>query len=92
MSVEGLAKAREGAAKVNRKAVKQYSLRKMIDAKCKECIFDPYQKGAWREQTTACASSNCALHEVRPVTESCKVMGRIDRDRVNEVRRKIGAD
>lgn len=63
-----------------------------INAKCKDCIFDPYQRGTWREQTTACASSNCALHEFRPVAEGVRKGGKIDRSAVNAVRKKIGAD
>ena len=43
-----------------------YSLRKAIDAKCKECIYDKRAPGRWREQVAACESSLCPLHTVRP--------------------------
>ena len=43
------------------------SLRKAIDAKCKDCIYDPYDKGNWRDQGYACTSGNCPLFDVRPV-------------------------
>lgn len=44
------------------------SLRKAIDATCRSCIYDPMAGGKWREQVTACASSCCPLHPVRPQT------------------------
>lgn len=43
------------------------SLRKAIDAKCKECIYDPIGGcGKWREQVAACTSPCCPLFDVRP--------------------------
>jgi len=43
------------------------SLRAAINAKCKACIYDPGSgNGGWREQVSACSSSNCPLHPVRP--------------------------
>ena len=45
------------------------SLRSAIDAKCKDCIYDPGGgNGTWREQVEACASANCPLHSVRPIS------------------------
>ena len=49
------------------------SLRQSINAKCKECIYDPYAAGAWRMQVAACTSPGCPLFEVRP--KSRKVNG-----------------
>lgn len=45
------------------------SLRRVINAHCKACIFDPYAKGcgSWREQVAACCSANCIFHPVRPM-------------------------
>jgi hypothetical protein len=43
------------------------SLRKAIDAKCKECIYDPCQNGTWRQQVEACTSPSCPLFSVRPL-------------------------
>ena len=37
-----------------------------IDAKCKECIFDPLDEGTWRQQVQACEIKSCALHPYRP--------------------------
>jgi hypothetical protein len=42
------------------------SLRKAIDAKCKECIYDPYSSGTWRKQVSECTSNNCPLYLFRP--------------------------
>jgi hypothetical protein len=47
---------------------KRISLRKTIDAKCKECIYDSYGgTGTWRQQVAACASISCPLFPVRPM-------------------------
>lgn len=56
--------------------VRRRSLRTAIDAMCKSCIYDPGSgNGAWREQVEACASSNCPLHTVRPVSRSKRLEG-----------------
>lgn len=41
------------------------SLRKAIDAKCRECIYDRKAAGTWRQQTEACTSPKCSLYAVR---------------------------
>lgn len=46
------------------------SLRKAIDQHCRDCIYDPNARGAWREQVTACTSPNCALYPVRPLSKA----------------------
>ena len=46
------------------------SLRKCINEKCRDCIYDSIVPGTWRQQTTLCPAINCSFHEVRPVTES----------------------
>lgn len=43
-------------------------LRGKIDAKCVECIYDPYQEGTWRLQVEKCTSPACPLFSVRPLT------------------------
>ena len=43
------------------------NFRKAIDAKCKECIYDPYYEGTWREQVENCTSYSCPLYPLRPV-------------------------
>jgi len=39
---------------------------KAINAKCKDCIYDPVDGGTWREQVQRCTSTDCALFEHRP--------------------------
>lgn len=48
------------------------SLRKAINDKCKDCIYDEYGVGNWRQQVTACTSPDCALYPVRPVSKPKK--------------------
>lgn len=43
------------------------SLRKSVNDKCKECIYDPLTKGTWRKQVEECTSYACPLYTVRPV-------------------------
>ena len=45
------------------------SLRKAINAMCKDSTYDDQDKGTWRQQVAACTSSRCPLHPVRPVGE-----------------------
>ncbi|MAM70954.1 MAG: hypothetical protein CMP91_07440 [Gammaproteobacteria bacterium] len=43
------------------------SLRKAINAKCAECIYDPIGgKGGKKQQIEACTSYACPLYPVRP--------------------------
>ncbi len=48
------------------------SLRKAINNKCKDCIYDKFDKGTWRGQVSACLSDDCALHPYRPVDSATK--------------------
>ncbi len=43
------------------------SLRSAINSKCKECIYDPYERGTWRAQVKNCGCRNCPLYSVRPL-------------------------
>lgn len=65
------------------------SLRTAINAKCRECIYDPAIRGAWREQVADCCSANCPLHPVRPVPRECMAAGQICPVKVAEVRAKL---
>jgi len=38
-----------------------------IIAKCIECLYDPVQKGSWRQQVQSCTSPKCPLFAVRPM-------------------------
>ena len=52
---------------------KRPSMRKAIDAKCKECIYDDLSGlGTWRQQTEGCLSTDCPLYELRPRTSGKK--------------------
>lgn len=43
------------------------SLRKAVNAMCKDCIYDPIGgTGTWRMQVFKCTSKNCALYPHRP--------------------------
>ena len=51
------------------------SLRKRIDEKCKDCIYDPTAPGTWRQQVFLCSANSCPLWRVRakptsPIPES----------------------
>jgi len=49
------------------------SLRAAINAKCKECIYDPIAgRGTWRQQVEACTSRACPLFSVRPTSSGSK--------------------
>jgi hypothetical protein len=42
------------------------SYRKLIDLKCKDCIYDPQcGGGTWREQIAQCSSVSCPLWPIR---------------------------
>ena len=43
-------------------------LRSRINAKCCECIYDPYQPGTWRKQVELCTAPTCPLFDVRPMS------------------------
>ena len=37
-----------------------------IEAKCKDCIYDPLDDGTWRQQVEGCDLVDCSLWEYRP--------------------------
>lgn len=44
------------------------SLRRAINAKCRDCIHDPQAgQGTWRQQVAACTCTSCPLWPVRPL-------------------------
>ena len=43
---------------------------KAINAKCKECIYDPELRGTWRQQIEACDLNSCTLWPYRPKSRS----------------------
>jgi hypothetical protein len=46
----------------------RHSLRKRIDAMCKDCTCDELAMGTWRQQVTLCSVTACPLWQVRPTT------------------------
>lgn len=44
------------------------SLRKAINAKCRQCTYDPLDLGTAAQQIAVCIDSACPLHSVRPIT------------------------
>ncbi len=49
------------------------SLKKAVNEKCKECIYDPQSgQGTWREQVEKCTSLMCPLYPYRPTSRKAK--------------------
>ena len=44
------------------------SLRKAVNAKCREYTYDPFDAGTAAQQIAVCIDSDCPLHSVRPIT------------------------
>ena len=67
-AIEDASEGEEGQSKGKR------SLRSAINQHCKDCIYDPLDKGAgnWRQQVEACTVKKCALYEVRPISKPKK--------------------
>lgn len=61
------------------------SLKKAIEAKCKDCTYDPETNGTWRDQTEQCQVTSCALWEVRPKTMATINMHRKTRDAGDDI-------
>ena len=54
-----------------RAATKRPSMRRAINEKCRERIYDPIGgNGNWRQQVTACTSPGCPLYPLRPVSKA----------------------
>ena len=49
---------------------KRPSMRAAINAKCKDCSYDPLDRGTWRQQVGACTDTECSLHPLRPMPET----------------------
>lgn len=48
-------------------------MRAAINAKCKDCIYDPLSgQGNWRQQVTACTATDCSLWPLRPISKPKK--------------------
>lgn len=51
---------------------KKLTRKQAIELNCKNCIYDPGVEGTWRQQTTECTETNCALYRFRPVSKGGK--------------------
>ena len=49
-------------------SLRGFSLRKAIDDKCRDCIYDPASRGTWRQQVTICPQTDCPLWPIRPLS------------------------
>ena len=48
--------------------MKKVSLRAAVNAKCKDCCFDPESGlGTWRQQVQGCTAVKCPLYLARPL-------------------------
>ncbi len=47
--------------------MKKITYKQAVEAKCRQCIYDPHQPGTWRRQVAECPCVSCSLHPVRPV-------------------------
>ena len=45
---------------------------KAIKDMCKECSYDPTDKGTWREQVQGCKVRSCPLYNFRPLVTGSK--------------------
>lgn len=50
-----------------------HSLRKLINEKCKDCSYDPLDKGTWKAQVEDCRVTKCPLYPVRPVSRKKEI-------------------
>jgi hypothetical protein len=52
------------------------SMRRAINEKCKDCIYDPLCGGGnWRQQVEACTIKSCSLWPYRPKSRPHKGQG-----------------
>jgi hypothetical protein len=52
---------------------KKVGLRAAINAKCKDCIYDPLSGlGTWRQQVEGCTCLSCPLWPIRPIAAGKK--------------------
>ena len=67
------------------------SLRAAINAKCKQCIYDPQSGlGTWRQQVGACTVVRCPIWEVRPLPATQPLVRRPMPNSLAEWRAKNG--
>lgn len=45
------------------------SLRALLNAHCRDCVYDPANGGTWRQQVENCTVKACSLYSVRPTSK-----------------------
>jgi len=66
------------------------SLRAAINAKCKDCIYDPLAGGTWRAQVEGCTCRICPLWPVRPKsTKAAQIAPQPDHETVGAAGQEI---
>ena len=72
------------------------SVRKAVNAKCKDCSWDPAAPGTWKVQIQCCPCIECPLWPIRPVSESGEpnraLLDALEEDMPEELVRRIWAD
>lgn len=63
---------------------KKPSMRKAVNAKCRDCTYDPLGGGSAAVQIAVCTDSACPLHAVRPVTASKITRGFLEKSGISE--------
>lgn len=48
------------------------SLRQAINQFCRECLYDPSERGTWRAQVHECTAKACPLYQVRPLASKAE--------------------
>jgi len=62
-------------------------MRKAINAKCKDCIYDALAAGSWLEQVFQCTMEDCGLYPYRPIPRARKPKG--DPKMVSNFKKKL---
>lgn len=68
------------------KSIPSTSLRQAINNKCRDCSYDRFAAGNWRQQVTACTSPACPLYLVRPVSKGARKATEIELSAILEAR------
>ena len=50
--------------------MKKLTKQQAIDLHCKDCLYDEYDTGSWRKQTTQCEMKACTLYPYRPIDKA----------------------
>jgi hypothetical protein len=58
---------KETGIKIERRKA-DYTRAEAINMMCKDCNYDPLDKGTWRQQAHNCTSKDCPLYPYRPLS------------------------